>query len=639
MHSRRGAAYITVIIAAGGAAFLQAGGTWYIDNWPRYLTFLALALVASRLKVGLPGVDGTMSTSFVFVLLGISEIGLPGTLVMGCAAMATQSLVNTRKRPAPVQVAFNLGSVACSVEAAYRTYDLTGFRGDFQEPIRLLLAAAAYFMVNTLSVATVIALTGGKRPFAVWREAYFWTFPNYLVGAAIAWAVAATSRSIGWQTSILVLPVLYVLYRSHEQHVRSLAEERRRAEEQRAHAKEVRALQRRTVETLALAVEAKDQTTHTHLERVEVYAVEIGKELGLSETELEALRMAALLHDVGKIAIPEYIISKPGRLTPEEFEKMKTHTVVGAEIVEQIRFPYAVAPLVRGHHEKWDGTGYPDGLAGEQIPFGSRILSAVDFLDAMTSDRPYRRAVPAAEAIEMVLREAGKSFDPRVVEVLVRRRRELDEMARRSGRIQARLSTDLKIERGLAPDAGFQSASAVGLVNLHRSLGRMDVADAAARLRAAIEAGGAPAEIVGALRDALDELAPYDAMAIYALHGDCLRLLASDSKAYPGFASAEIPSGGGVSGWVAESGKPILNGDPAAEPGYLEDPVKFGALRSATAVPLEGEDRIVGVLSLYRAEADAFQPEQLDSLQRIGKELVRGIELLRNPNQAGRPIC
>src|SRR6202522_4856259 len=144
-------------------------------------------------------------------------------------------------------------------------------------------------------------------------------------------------------------------------------------EDEKKHAEEMAALHLRTIEALALAIEAKDHTTHDHLQRVQSYAVEVGKDLGLDESQLEALRAAAVLHDVGKLAVPEYIISKPGRLTPEEFEKMKTHTVVGAEIVERIRFPYPVAPIVRSHHEKWNGGGYPDGLSGEQIPVGARI--------------------------------------------------------------------------------------------------------------------------------------------------------------------------------------------------------------------------------------------------------------------------
>ena len=118
---------------------------------------------------------------------------------------------------------------------------------------------------------------------------------------------------------------------------------------------------------------------------------------GSPESELEALRAAALLHDIGKLAVPEHIISKPGKLTPEEFEKMKIHPVVGAEILERVKFPYPVVPIVRSHHEKWDGSGYPDGLKGEDIPIGARILAAVDCLDALASDRQYRKAIPLDE--------------------------------------------------------------------------------------------------------------------------------------------------------------------------------------------------------------------------------------------------
>src|ERR1035438_4487141 len=168
----------------------------------------------------------------------------------------------------------------------------------------------------------------------------------------------------------------------------------------------------RTIEALVLAIEAKDHTTHEHLRRVRVYAVEVGKHMRLSERELEALKAAALLHDIGKLAVPEHIISKPGRLTQEEFEKMKIHPVVGAEILERVSFPYPVAPIVRAHHEKWDGSGYPYGLRGEEIPIAARILSAVDCLDALSSDRQYRRAMNLDDAMEEVVAQAGKSFDP-----------------------------------------------------------------------------------------------------------------------------------------------------------------------------------------------------------------------------------
>src|SRR4029079_7985835 len=175
----------------------------------------------------------------------------------------------------------------------------------------------------------------------------------------------------------------------------------------------------------------------------------VAKELKVSAAEMDALQAAALLHDIGKLAIPEHIISKPGRLTPEEFEKMKIHPVVGAEILERVRFPYPVVPIVRAHHEKFDGSGYPFGLRGEEIPIGARILSAVDFLDAMASDRQYRRALPLDDVMARLQEESGKSFDPKVVAVLRRRYVELERQVKLTpvDNPLSKLSTEVKMER------------------------------------------------------------------------------------------------------------------------------------------------------------------------------------------------
>src|SRR5207245_6240421 len=179
-------------------------------------------------------------------------------------------------------------------------------------------------------------------------------------------------------------------------------------EAEKQDAEKLSSLHLRTIEALALAIEAKDHTTHDHLQRVRIYAMELAKDLGLSEDETEALRAASVLHDIGKLAVPEHIISKPGKLTPEEFEKMKIHPIIGAEILEQVEFPYPVVPIVHAHHETWDGSGYPNGLKGEAIPLGARILAAVDCLDALASDRQYRRALRLDERMLHVGRGAGR---------------------------------------------------------------------------------------------------------------------------------------------------------------------------------------------------------------------------------------
>src|SRR5208337_3291579 len=228
-----------------------------------------------------------------------------------------------------------------------------------------------------------------------------------------------------------------------------------RLEDEKNHAEEVAALHLRTIEALALAIEAKDETTHDHLERMPLFALAVAKQMGLSEREMDALRAAALLHDIGKLAVPEHILNKPGKLTPEEFERMKVHPVVGAEIVEQVKFPYPVAPIVHSHHEKWDGSGYPFGLKGEAIPLGARILAAVDCLDALCSDREYRRALTMEEAMKKITSQAGISFDPKIVAVLERRCHDLDQLVKAHVNNGPSLSTNAVISNGNAPAAGL----------------------------------------------------------------------------------------------------------------------------------------------------------------------------------------
>ncbi len=170
-----------------------------------------------------------------------------------------------------------------------------------------------------------------------------------------------------------------------------------------------------------MAIDAKDDVTHSHVRRVQAYAVGMARALGFTdESTLKAIEAAALLHDTGKLAVPEHILNKPGKLTPSEFEKMKLHVDVGADILSLVDFPYPVVPIVRCHHENWDGTGYPRGVKGEAIPIGARILSVVDCFDALTSDRPYRRAMTEEAALGILRERSGKMYDPAVVDMFIK---------------------------------------------------------------------------------------------------------------------------------------------------------------------------------------------------------------------------
>src|SRR5579859_167423 len=439
--------FIVGMVIAALSCFGLAFSQWHSHDPVKFVGYLIAALLASSLKVSLPSIEGTLSMNFLFTLLGILEMSLPETLLIGLAATLGQFYWRPARRLKPVQLIFNVAQVTVSSAAAYGSYYFVTNRIlHAPGPLALLAAAITHFACNTTAMSTIIGLTENKAISKVWKESYLWSFPYYLVGAAIAGFVSFLNRHIGWQPSLLVLPPIYLMYRSYRLYLGKL-------EAEKQHAEKVSSIHLRTIEALALAIEAKDQTTGEHLQRVRVYAMELARELGLSEDETEALQAASVLHDIGKLAVPEHIISKPGRLTPEEFEKMKIHPIVGAEILERVRFPYPVVPIVRAHHEKWDGSGYPQGLAGEAIPIGARILSAVDCLDALASDRQYRKALPLDDAMKKVASEAGTSFDPRVVAILQRRYVEWEKIAHAAHVETTKLSREVKTTHEVAPDA------------------------------------------------------------------------------------------------------------------------------------------------------------------------------------------
>ena len=620
--------YLAVTSLLGVVLLTQSLRSWSSQDYIRFAAYLGLALLTSGLKVSLPGPNASMSVNFLFTLLGVLELSSPETMVIACGPTLLQCLRKTDRGPSrPVRILFNVfGMMVPAVWLCTWVYRHSGNLLAYSLPLMMLVTASTFFLANTLPIAAMIALAE-DRPFRqTWSECHFWSFPYYLAGAALVAVVHYLNRYIGWQACLLVLPVVYWIYRSYRLYLGRLEDEKR-------HVEQVSNLHLRTIEALALAIEAKDQTTHDHLQRVRVYAMQLGEDLGLTGDELEALRAASVLHDIGKLAVPEHIISKPGKLTPEEFDKMKIHPIIGAEILEQVEFPYPVVPIVRAHHEKWDGSGYPNGLSGEAIPIGARILAAVDCLDALACDRQYRRGLPLDEAMACVTEQAGKSFDPKVVEILQRRYIELDRLAREQrSRIPAKLSTGLKVDRGMSPATGLaESEHSWAHGQAHR--------DYLAHIAAARQESQMLFELsqdlgtslslddtLSMLSVRLKRLVPHDSMAVYLKQGDLLIPEYVNGDNFRLFISLKIPIGEGLSGWVAQNDKPILNGNPSVEPGYLNDPTKYSTLRSALAVPLNGVSGVVAVLALYRAQYDGFTRDHLRVLQAIGSKLGFTIE-------------
>ena len=630
--------YVGIVVLLGVATLIQATGAWHCESILRFLLFLALAMVGSAMKVTLPTVRSTMPVSFFFVLVSLAQLSRGETVAIGVVGFLVQCLWKAKSKPTWVHIAFNLAISAISAGIAWSVFQWALLRdAGVEVPLMMTAATIAYFLINTVPVATIIGLTEDKKLVQVWKDCYLWAFPYYLLGAALAGAFQWGSRVAGWQVAFLGLPSLYLIYRPYPTFLKRLENEKRHAEAQRQHAESISELHLRTIEALALAIEAKDQTTHDHLQRVQAYALEIGKELGITELELEALHAAALLHDIGKLAVPEHIVSKPGRLTPEEFEKMKIHPIVGAEILEHVRFPYPVVPIVRCHHEKWDGSGYPDGLKGEDIPIGARILSAVDCLDALASERQYRRALPLEEALAYVVGQAGKSFDPRVVEVLERRSMELEKKARANSGApdRPRLPAEMKAVRGKAPAAGLEEGQAAPALPepqaapvdfLHRIGAARQEAQVLFEISRDIGSTLSLEATISILASGLSRLVPYGGIALYLRDGNVVKCRYAAGEDAKLFSSLAIPVGHGISGWVVENNKPMLNGNPAVEPGYLNDPTKFSGMRSALAVPLDGVAGVIGALTLYDHAKDAFTRDHLRVVMAISFKLGVTIE-------------
>jgi diguanylate cyclase (GGDEF)-like protein/putative nucleotidyltransferase with HDIG domain len=601
----------------------------------QFVVYLVCTILTSRLKVGLPGVAGTVSVNYLFILISVIELNLLQTMAIACTGTLAQCLLNSKVRPRRVQLIFNFYNASFCAWGSYLVFHsrLVPLLDD-SLTFRLFLTATAYFLINTGSISMIISLTEKTNVYRTWHENFFWTSPHYLLGAAMAGLIHYCNQQFGWQYVLFLMPGAYLIYRSYEMYLGRLEKEKR-------HVSEEASLHLRTIEALSLAIEAKDQSSHGHLRRVQVFAREIAKELGLSQEEIRAVEAGALLHDIGKLAVPEYILSKPGRLTPEEFERIKIHPVVGAEILSWVSFPYPVVPIVRAHHEKWDGTGYPDGLKGEEIPIGARILSVVDCLDALASDRMYRQALPLEEAMARVKLEAGFSFDPTIVDLLELRCAALEQLFRSTPLHPMKLPVQPTQEPGEEPEAGHGPAEEA------ESAQTAPAAEFVSSISAAREEFQLLHEITRDLGSSLSvedtctllaarlkKLVPYDAIAIYGVAGGKLVPQFTSGEDAAHFASLEIPLGAGLSGWVAENVKPILNGNPSVESGYLHSPSVFSVLRSAASVPLEGMSGVVGALTLYHRKPEAFTRDQLRILQAVSSKTGLTIENARQFRQA-----
>jgi diguanylate cyclase (GGDEF)-like protein/putative nucleotidyltransferase with HDIG domain len=410
--------YIATVVAAGACCLVFALTHLRLEHVGLFLLLLVFGMVTSMAKIELPlgRSQSNLSLSHAVNFWALFALGPMPTICIATASAWAQCTRGARGKNPPHRVVFSVASL--TVTAAVASLPLGVTLGSDPSLTGLLRAAAVvaplYFLVNTALVAAVIGLATRQPLVAAWRRNFLWSAPSYLVGAALA-AIATAALDRGWAGWLALLAApLYLLFHSYHTVVSRLREE----QEQTRRAMEI---QLATIEALALAIEAKAGCTPEHIRSIQQYAGTLAEAAGLSDADVQAVRTAALLHDVGNMAVPEHILAKSDKLTPEEFERVKIHPRVGADILRDVDFGAPVSDLVLCHHERWDGLGYPAGLRGEHIPIGARILAIADCYSTLQTERPYRPACTQREAVAVLREFAGRSFDPALVELLIAR--------------------------------------------------------------------------------------------------------------------------------------------------------------------------------------------------------------------------
>ena len=413
-------AYVTAVVLTGGVCLVLAALALRLDSAALFVTLLGLAVITSSVKIELPlgRSHSNLSLSHAINFWALFAMGPAETACIAAVGAWAQCTLRSGEGRNPLhRIVFSIASLTTTCWVAGLPIALL-LGPDPTGPAALVRTAAIvaplYFFVNSALIAGVIALSTSQPVARVWQQNFLWSAPSYLVGAALAaFATAATVRGwYGW-LALLVVP-LYLVFRSYHTVVARLHAEQnetRRAMD----------VQLATIEALALAIEARAGCTPDHIRSIQTYAGTLAEAAGLSDAEVQAVRTAALLHDIGNMAVPEHILSKSDALTPEEFERVKIHPRVGAEILRNVPFAAPVSALVLSHHERWDGTGYPAGLHGEQIPIGARILAIADCFSTLQATRPYRPARTERAAIALLREGAGTAFDPALVELLIAR--------------------------------------------------------------------------------------------------------------------------------------------------------------------------------------------------------------------------
>lgn len=616
--SRQGRAYVLGVSAIGSAvAVYSLVQAFVLAVDLQWLTLAALTLLTGTFTVRIPGISARLSVSDTFVFTSV--------LMFGPAAGTTTALLDALiislrvgQITEPFRLIFNVSAVAIATRLSGEVFfGVAGIQPYSVEhtPLAsilfpLVLFTLTYFLLNSWLVSIALAQEQKKNALTIWRHNFLWLSVNYFGGGSVAGLLVTYTRDIDYTTFGIIIPLLLISYLTFKT---SLG----RIEDANQHLTQVNKMYLSTIETLAMAIDAKDQITHGHIRRVQRLAVGLAKSVGVNDdVQIKAIEAAALLHDMGKLAIPEFILNKPGKLTVNEFEVMKQHANIGADILASIHFPYPVVPIVRHHHESWDGSGYPNKLKGVDIPLGARILSVVDCFDALTSDRPYRPALSTEDAIAVLVQRRGTMYDPLIVDKFIEAQGELSESAATSdleSEAMETIATKLRVTA---------EPSAILLNDLDEGL----PLKALALMRSVRPSptGMSIADFGLLISSQLSKLTSYSTLALYCVTNkqQSLECRFADGRLAMLVDGSEVQLGEKLSGWVAAHRTAIWNSDATLD--LPADEARSAGVTLGSSVPLIDGEVLVGTLTLYSAGVEIGLEQRL-LIQSVAPVLARAL--------------
>jgi diguanylate cyclase (GGDEF)-like protein/putative nucleotidyltransferase with HDIG domain len=614
-----------IYLCAVPAAFVCFEGTnTYSVSW----IFLTVASVlVATISIRLPTLSVVVSMGDVFTILALIHFGPGPALITYWSAIFAANITRVlrvygfhfRGKVFLSRWAFNIACSTLSTATIYVVYQRTlalQIPDSIKLATSLFAIAVGFFLVNTATLSLALSLTTQKSFWSIWTEGATLYLLNFFGSSAAAGLISVFYLKAGFPIFLLCLPIAVVLYQLYAFYIQ-------RYDQAQKHIAELNKLYLQTVDALAGAVDAKDRYTHGHIRRVQAYAVELAKHIGIEEPpELLAIEAGALLHDIGKIAIPEYILNKPTVLTETEFEKMKIHPVVGANMLKTIDFPYPVVPIVRYHHERWDGMGYPEGLKGSDIPLGARILSLVDCYDALTTNRPYRAPMGRAEVIAFFQRESGKAYDPDVVAKFL----ENLNLIEAAGKNVTVVHNDLwGISESGAPSSSLRKLERVQpTVTYGKALS--GAAEIQRELYSVFEFTRAEMRCLTAtdiftfMGSKLSTLIEFDAAVFYAADlvdqsVTATHVIGEESQ---GLLGLRLGLEQKLSGWVAANNQSLCNLPPF--PDFLNCTDPQPKFQMSAIAPINRAGKVLGAVSLYRKSNEKFSDESFRRLEIIAAQ-------------------